>query len=43
MHKLGVAIRTWCFGLLLIMMMGAAAFATQANVTCTNTTATRSS
>jgi hypothetical protein len=37
MRKLGVAIRTCCFGLLLITRAGA--FAGQVNVTCTNTTA----
>jgi hypothetical protein len=37
MRKLGVAIRTCCFGLLLIT--SAAAFAAPVNVTCANTTA----
>jgi hypothetical protein len=37
MRKLGIAIRTCCFGLLLIT--GAAALAAQVNVTCANTTA----
>jgi hypothetical protein len=35
MREVDVAIRTWCFGLLLIT--SAAAFAAQVNVTCTNT------
>ena len=37
MRNLGVVIRTSSFGLLLLI--GAAAFAAQVNVTCTNTTA----
>ena len=37
MRRLGVAIRTCCFGLLLIT--SAAAFAAPVNVTCANTTA----
>jgi Right handed beta helix region len=39
MREPDVAIRTCCSGLLLMMVMGASAFAAQVNVTCANATA----